>query len=409
MLVISDDHDYEHLGFNGGNPQVTPRIDRLAAEGITFPVSYTQSRCRPTLAGLLTGLPPHRSGVFSNFVRVDQRERRRVPTDTATLASLLGNAGYLTFAQGKFWEGSPREYGFEYGRGWDDEFVRRDQDELFSFLEQVDERPFFVWWAPSLPHRPHNPPNRLRARFSAAEIDVPSWIRVRDRDAFREAEATNLAMEAWLDEGLSQLMDKLKRESLLEDTLVIFMIDNGWANGFVSKGSAMEKSLRTPLVFNWPGGLEAGLRIQELTSYLDVFPTILDFAAVEPPSHLPGKSLRPLIELRARPSRTAIMGAIYPAFANADSNAKDEAIALYIRTESTKYIYWLQDVKQRDNAQRFRIKHFFLPFPTRSQGDMELYDLDKDPHEQMNLAHAPSQVATREQLHNQLIIWWDNE
>ncbi len=409
VFVISDDHDYEHLGFAGGRAKVTPRIDALAAEGVTFPVGYTQPRCRPTLAGLLTGLPPHRSGVFFNFAPESMRAERRIPREVALLPTRLREAGYLTFAQGKFWEGPPREYGFDYGPGWDDDFVRRDQAELFSFLEGVGDRPFFVWWAPALPHRPHNPPDRFRERVSVQDIDVPPWIRVQDRDAFLEAEATSLAMAAWLDDGVAALVDKLEQASLRENTLLVFLIDNGWANGFVSKGSPSEKGIRTPLVFSWPGHLEGGMRIQELVSYLDLVPTVLDFASIPLPANLPGKSLRPLLELSEVPSRSELMGAIYPAYWDGTSLPREAAVALYLRTKTMKYVYWLRDVEPQRNAGLFRIKHFFVPFPTRTRGDAELYDLGRDPHERANLADDASHAEFRAGLHARLMAWWEAE
>ena len=133
------------------------------------------------------------------------------------------------------------------------EFVRTSQDQLFAFLDEVEERPFFVWWSPNLPHRPHKPPARLRRRFDRANIQAPDWIAPEDRAEFARLEAISFAMEAWLDEGVAQLMGKLEERKLRERTMVVFLIDNGWANGWVSKGSPYEKGLRTPLIFSWPG------------------------------------------------------------------------------------------------------------------------------------------------------------
>lgn len=409
VLAISDDHDYEHLGFAGGSADVTPSIDRLAAEGGTFPIAYTQPRCRPTLAGLLTGLPPHRSRIFFNFAPERYRGTRLLPDNVAVLPELLREAGYRTFVQGKFWEGAPRDFGFDAGPGWDDDFVRRDQRELFSFLENVGDEPFFVWWAPTLPHVPHNPPDRLRSRVEPDAIEVPNWIHSRDREAFVEAEATNLAMAAWLDEGFGALQAKLERESLTDNTLTVFLIDNGWANGFVSKGSPMEKGMRTPIVFHWPDRLESGLRISELVTHLDIMPTLLDFAAAEVPDGLPGRNLRPLLELREAPARKELIGAVYPAYWDGSSTPREAAVALYVRTRTMKYVYWLRDIEERANARSFRIKHLFLPFPSRERGDVELYDLTTDPDERVNLATSPAHAETRAELHERAMRWWERE
>ena len=216
-------------------------------------------------------------------------------------------------------------------------------------------------------------------------------------------------MEAWLDEGFGELMGKLEAEALLDDTLIVFLIDNGWANGFVSKGSPFEKGLRTPFVFSWRGHIEPGRHSTELASYLDIMPTILDYANIDRPPDLPGKSLRPLIEGRAEPRRTELMGAVYPAFAREGSNAGQEALAIYLRTKRLKYVYWLQDLEPAQNDQRLRIKHFFVEFPERKRGDEDLYDLDLDPHERDNLVNDPTYEVVRENLKSELLAWWESQ
>src|SRR5262249_19017850 len=158
---------------------------------------------------------------------------------------LLGRAGYATVAEGKLWEGDPRRMGFSDAATTDPEaFVRRGQEHLFAFLDaNAGKRPFFVWWAPELPHVPHDPPRRLLERFPRESIAVPAELEgaTERREKYLDRERALLAMVAWMDEGVGELVAKLRASGAYENTLFVFLIDNGWANGCVSKGWGLDK------------------------------------------------------------------------------------------------------------------------------------------------------------------------
>ncbi len=153
VFVVSDDHDNEHLGFMGNQIVHTPNIDLLARSGTVFTRAHLpMSRCHPTLASFLSGRWPHQTGVYHNF-----GTKKLDPTNS--LPRLLRDAGYATYVEGKYWEGDPRAMGFTHGKGnTADTFVRDGQADLFEFIDDVGgQKPMFIWWAPKIPHRPHDP------------------------------------------------------------------------------------------------------------------------------------------------------------------------------------------------------------------------------------------------------------
>ena len=408
VFIISDDHDNEHLGFMGNEHVHTPTLDRLAKSGAVFTTAHLpMSRCHPTLASFLSGRWPHQTGIYYNY-----GSQPLAPTDS--LPRLLRDAGYATYVEGKYWEGDPREMGFTHGAGKTPKtFVRKGQSELFAFIDEVGGRqPLFTWWAPLLPHTPHNPPQKYLDLFEREKIPVPDYIAEDRRDQFRKREHVSFAMEAWLDDGVAQLEDKLREKGLYDNTLFVFLIDNGWCNGLVSKGSPFEKGVRTPVFFSWPGKIKAGQRFDQLTSTLDVYPTLLSYAGAEVPSAASGRNLRPLIEghtdsRKAETDRERLFGAIYPAFATKnDERPERDIYALYVRDKRWKYILYLQNVVLRRNQSYFRIQSILTDYPTRDRGDEDLFDLQNDPHELHDLAEDSQHDERMAEMRAAALAWW---
>lgn len=409
VLLVADDMDYEHFGFAGHPLDPTPTIDALAAAGVTFTHGFVpMSRCRPAQAAVLSGLHPHQNGVYFN-VGADH-------IDPATsLANHLKEVGYACLAEGKFWEWDARAMGFENltVRNYET-FVRWDQVHLFDWLDQhAREKPFLVWWAPELPHVPHDPPARLRERFPLERIPVPGWFEG-DAAAFRAAEQTLLAMDAWLDEGVAQLVAKLTALGVHDDTLYVFWIDNGWANGVASKGWAFDKSLRTPVIFSWRNGLEGPRTFADLVPIVDLYATILDYAGAVVPDGCAGVSLRPRIEGQPLASgqgapHEALYGALYPYISSEpDADAARDAYALWARSERWKYVLTLRDIDAESglDGEREDVKVLLAPTFKRQRGDEELYDLESDPHERTNLAGRPEHAEHAQRLKREALDWW---
>ena len=394
VFMLSDDQDYDHLGFMGSPSVRTPHLDRMARRGVTFPTAHVpMSRCRPVLASLLVGKWPDETGIYFNY-----GEGTLDPE--GSLPQLLKDVGYRTFVGGKFWEGDPADYGFTDGveQKTASTFVRKGQGKLFRFFDEVAGRsPFFVWWAPKLPHTPHDPADHYLGAFAETDVTPPPWIPEERHAAFIELEKLSFAMELWMDDGAGDMFRKIESMGQMENTLFVFLIDNGWANGYPSKGTAYEKGVRTPLVFRWDGEAVPQLKAGQLVSALDAYPTMLAAAGVEAG---PGraKDLTPGVLGPANVGRDFLVETIYPAFAQEPPSAADDRYAVYGRDERWKLIRYTAPVQEAENLDRLRIMAIESEFPEIAGEKWELFDLEADPAERVNLSEAPEHRDRVERL-----------
>lgn len=300
LLLISDDQAWSDFGFMGHEVIETPRLDALAAEGRTFPRGYVPTAlCRPSLATIITGLYPHQHGITGNDPPrgVAREEMLGLIAATQTLPDLLGELGYESLQTGKWWEGNCQCGGFTEGMTHGDpkrggrhgdvglEIGRKTLAPALDFMGRCadSETPFFLWYAPFLPHRPHNPPARLLERYLAEGVPEPI--------------ARYRAMCTWFDETCGQLLDHVDAIGEGEDTLVVLVTDNGWiqrpdAQGYAdrSKRTSYEGGVRTPIVLRHRGVI-APERLDVAVSSVDLAPTILRACGAEVPDALPGVNL----------------------------------------------------------------------------------------------------------------------
>ena len=162
-------------------------------------------------------------------------------------------------------------------------------DSVFNFIEYAvrEQKPFYLWYAPFLPHTPHNPPERILSKYLQMDLTEPV--------------AKYYAMVEWLDETCGELIDYLDQQGLRENTLIYYLCDNGWIqkpldNGFAngSKQSAKDGGVRTPIIFSWPGKLDAAVR-NDLISSIDLMPTIMGAAGITSNVQMDGINLWPSI------------------------------------------------------------------------------------------------------------------
>lgn len=388
VLIISDDQGWTDFGFMG-HPQIqTPHLDRLAKESALFPNAYVPtSLCRASLATLLTGQYGHQHRICCNDPPngVDRNAMHPFIRQAPALPRLLGEVGYQSLQTGKFWEGHFSNAGFTHGmtvkgRHGDEGLAigRETMQPIDDFLAASDGKPFLIWYAPMLPHEPHNPPERLLQKY-----------RANDR---HEKLAKYFAMCEWFDETVGQLLKKLDQAGLRETTVVMFTVDNGWiqetgpkqtTRGWFaprSKLSPYDGGLRFPLMIRWPGHIPPA-RHETLVSSIDVVPTLLDAAGAKIPAQLPGISLIPEATGRGRTDRDAVFGEI---FEHTATDLNHPALDLTHR--------WIR----RDNWK-------LIVFEDSAHGP-ELYDLSRDPQEKVNLARdQPDRVS---ELAGQIEKWW---
>ena len=389
VLIISDDQSWTDYSFMGHEAIETPNIDRLAKQSRLFKRGYVPSSlCCPSLASMITGLYPHQTKITGNEPpmppggRNSEQYRKQVQEcvsfidDLPTLPRLLAKRGYVSHQSGKWWQGHYSRGGFTHGMTHGDpkrggrhgdvglKIGREGMDEIFEFIEDAGDKPFFVWYAPFLPHTPHNPPKRLLDKY--AKKTESKFI------------ARYWAMCEWFDETCGQLLDHLDEKKLADDTIVLYVTDNGWIqradNGRYaprSKRSQYDGGLRTPIMVRWPGKVKPEDR-PELANSIDLAPTILRACGLAPTKEMQGIDL---LDDTALAKRKSTYGAIYL------HNAVD------IHKPSANLTYrWLIDgnwkliLPHKENVTT-KAKH-------RDTGETELYNLAKDPHERNNLAKA---------------------
>lgn len=305
VLIVSDDHGFCDYGFMGNAAVRTPHLDRLAAQSVVYTRGYTMPVCSPSLASLLTGRYPHQHGITGNDL--DGGGRNRAPLKERLLANplllprALSAAGYLTMQTGKLWNTTYADVGFTHGmtdKGsrHGDSGLAIGRDGMAPILEFVDQavaakQPFFVWYAPMLPHQPHDPSPERLARYAG-------------KGPTAAAEKYH-AMVEWFDDTIGELDRHLRDRGLADDTLVLYLADNGWdaTAGLASKRAKLtpyELGIRTPILVRWPGHLQPRRDDEHLASIVDVVPTILRAAGIEPPERLPGVDLRDAAAVAAR-------------------------------------------------------------------------------------------------------------
>ena len=420
LYIISDDQAWTDFGFMGHPVIETPHLDQLAAQSARFPRGYVPTAlCRPSLMTLITGLYAHQHGVTGNDptpARFAQPKRSNPEylaecneliskiDDLPTLPKLLADRGYVSFQSGKWWEGNYRRGGFTDGMTHGDpkrggrhgdeglKIGREGLKPVFDFIESAGDKPFLVWYAPFLPHSPHNPPQRLLEKY--VKPDRPIQL------------ARYYAMCEWFDETCGELLDYLDDHGKSDNTLVVFVTDNGWIQrtpqtdapadwkqGFAprSKQTPYEGGVRTPILLRWPGQIRPRT-MQQPTSSIDLVPTILAACGADVPATLPGQNLLDVCRNQL-PAREAIFG---EAFAHdiADIHAPTKSLLNTWCIEGR----WKLLLHADGQVNRYRNVHGSRPLQP------QLYDLLADPHETINRAEMyPEQVK---RLQERIEQWW---
>ncbi|QEG24622.1 sulfatase-like hydrolase/transferase [Mariniblastus fucicola] len=396
VLIISDDQAWTDYGFMGHADIETPNLDKLAAQSLTFTRGYVPtSLCRPSLASIITGLYPIQHHISGNDPAIggEDRETRIAALNAKiksldTLPKLLATKGYVSFQSGKWWEGSFADGGFTHGMTHGDrkrggrhgdeglKIGRQGLQPVYDFIEDAGEKPFFVWYAPFLPHTPHNPPKRLLEKYTA--------------EGRPESLAKYYAMCEWFDETCGQLVDHIDSKGLGENTIVIYVTDNGWIQRTQesnvpkdwnkpfaprSKQSPSEGGVRTPIMVRWPETIEPVMDQETLVSSIDLAPTILQAAGIEVPKAMTGLDLMSVARGEAL-NREALCGEI---FAHDIADIDDPSKSLLYRwcvVGDEKLIKCFDGQTGRNGGIH---KHM--------QGDKstQLFDLKVDPHETKNL------------------------
>lgn len=405
LLVVSDDQGLD-LGCLG-NAVRTPNLDRLARRGTRFDQGYAAvSSCSPSRAVLYTGLYAHQNGMYGLAHSI---HNQGLIDGIVTLPALMKRAGYTTALVGK--KHIRPESAFPYDAELAPERsgirdVALIADEAERFVRAAGDTPFFVTIGYSDPHRaPVNFgndrawPRVTPVRYDPARVTVPSHLP--DIPAVRADLAQYYESLSRLDSGVGMLVDMLARTGHGEDTLVIFLSDNG--RPFPgAKTNLYDPGLHLPLVIHAPGA-SGGAVSDAMASWIDIAPTILEWAGAAGPDYpLPGRSLLPLLGRRGAPGWDRI-------FASHEFHEINQYYPMRaVRTRTHSYIVNLAwqlpypiagDVGESESWKAIsadpsiplgrRTQRAYLQRPAE-----EFYDLRADPDELVNRIDDPASAAT---------------
>ena len=438
VLIISDDQSYTDFGFMGNTEVQTPHIDRLAGQSARYINGYVPSSvCRPSLVTLLTGMYPHQHGVHFNHPppgfagltrdpgidkdRFDElrREAMQLIRAVPTLPRVLAGQGYRCFQTGKYWEGHWRNAGFTEGmtlaqpsggpygdkvlangdvvaHGNGDHGLmigRQTMQPIHDFIDDCGETPFLVWYAPFLPHTPHDSPEEYYELYrERSEIDahrIPYYASV-----------------SQFDDTVGDLVDFVEQRGLASNTIFLFAVDNGWEpdrDRFVaardewdhtrrSKRAPFDYGLRTPILVRWDGRIQPAT-IDELVSSIDVVPTLLAAAGTNDTVDLPGLNLLPNASGEADlPSDRAVFGEIYPGDATSLENPSRDIAYRWVRQGRLKLI-----VPESQNGADPWNQYLSEP---------ALFDVVSDPDESENRIEDGQYKDVAAELRRLLDEWW---
>lgn len=421
VFIFSDDHRYDYMGFHEMAPDFleTPNLDRMRQGGVHIANAFVgTSLCSPSRASILTGQHAHRHGVVDN--------QRMVPDTTHFFPQTLQQNGYETAFFGKWHMGrasaEPRR-GFDQwvsfrGQGpyFDPTLNINGQEQAFEgytasivtdqalqwLQDRTSEEPFFMYLSHKNVHSPFSPHPQDDGRYDDVEMPhpqsmknirenyrmKPDWVEEQRYGWHGVEHMYHLGMASFdrrlrnygeslysMDREIGRVLDYLEQSGLAENTLVIYMGDNGfmWGeHGLIDKRQMYAPSVRVPMLAWAPGTIEPGSTIEEMVQNIDVAPTILDLANAEPINRMDGRSFLPLLRGQATDWRASILYEYYWEW-----NFPHTPTMFGLRTDRWKYIFYygLWDLN-------------------------ELYDVQRDPEEMHNLIQVRPELA--DSLRNEL-------
>jgi len=420
IVILADDLGYGDLGTFGHPKFKTPNLDRMAAEGARLTqFNCPMAFCAPTRASLLTGRYPFRSGMTGNPAPDGAPEADAVamPLTEATLAQLFKKAGYATGMVGKWHLGHKRPEFLPTHRGFDEyigilysndmrpvqliegervveypiaqtTLTRRYAERALRFIENNKARPFFLYFAHAMPHKPLAPSEAFYKKSGAGLYG----------DVIAE-----------LDWSVGEVLAKLEELKLDENTLVIFTSDNGpWYGGSTGglrgmKGSSFEGGYRVPFIARWPGRIPSKQTNSSPAIMMDIFATALAAAKIAQPSDrtIDGRDILPLLTSDAKSPHAAIFGHAGARLATVrDERWKLHVLAPPAHKPVAPDQKWI-DPRGPDGVTILAPYEQNHPseFPGLNTGDapkpMMLFNLENDPGEQHDVASQHPDIVAR--------------
>ena len=433
IYFLSDQHNFAYSGFMGDEYAVTPNMDKLAREGVTFDNCYCNSPlCVPSRMSMLSGLNPSRTKILNNM--------QMYPTDHVTMAHSITNAGYETVLCGRMhFSGYDQWHGFEKRLvgdvttsfpGIDNElkmygYLRGTTyqgrvgvekvgkgcstvlkyDELVTetacrFLDdRTDERPLFMIVGSYGPHSPYvayekwynyyyenlPDPRNIEKEYKVSQHPAQQkWIELRDVanipvETLKKVRAAYYAMITITDENLGQVMKACERNLDMENTVIVYTSDHGDScgeHGMFWKTNFYDGASKVPAVMSWKNHFKEGARIQNLTSLVDLAPTFIELTGAHELPVMDGQSLVKTLTTGEEPDDKDVISLL--------GDIKGDNPSAMIRRGNYKLLM-----------------HYGY--------DTQLFDMVADPHENNDIAKDPKYAEVVAELSEELSKWWNAE
>jgi arylsulfatase A-like enzyme len=427
LFIMTDDHAAHAMSCYGSRINETPNLDRIAHGGMRFDNCFcTNSLCEPSRAAILTGTYNHVNAVTTIGAHIDNRQEN--------VAKVLQRNGYQTAVVGKWHLGQGEAHwptGFDYwnilqGQGpyFDPEMVKNGEkvqyegyttdlitDLSLDWLKERDkDKPFFMMYQHKAPHRPWDPDEKhanmyedidipepetfnddyknRAAAAGAAQMTVAEHLTERDLKQPVPEGLTPAEEKSWkyqryikdylrcvasVDDNVGRVLDYLEEEGIADDTIVIYTSDQGFFlgdHGWYDKRFMYEESLRMPFIIRYPQEIKAGSVNGDIITNVDFAAMFLDYAGIEAPERFQGRSFRPLLEGSTPADWPQSMYYRYWMHL-----AHHHVYAHYgVRTHRYKLIYYYADAMGQPGA-----------IDEKKTPEWELFDLEKDPSELVNV------------------------
>ena len=445
VIVVVDDQGFQ-AGCYGNTVIKTPNIDRLAAEGTRFTRAHcTTASCSASRSVLMSGLYNHATGHFGHAHGYNHFSTYET---VKSLPVILSEAGYRTCSIGKYHLAPEYVYHFDEYRNQGIQGNRnsvRMAKNAKEWIQENDDRPFFLYFCSSDPHRGGGPggfanhndkpnfyPGIQAVRYQPEEVVVPSWLP--DSPESRQELAEYYQAISRFDQGFGDLLDALKETGHWDDTLILFLSDNGPPfQG--AKACLYKPGMNLPLIVRHPDQKKKGISCDARVVWTDIVPTVLDYCGVTPKPAAPIKTRenRGKRDTAGRPQPVTFHGRSFLSVIEQEHpEGFDEIYASHTFHEITMY-YPMRVVLSGRYKYIFNIAHQ-LPYPFASdlyasptwqavlknnvekygkrtvyaylnRQRHELYDLKADPHEINNLAYNPKYKHKLEELQAKLKTW----
>ena len=418
LILMTDNHSWNHLGSYGDKLVKTPNIDALAKNGVQFDNAYCASpSCSPARAAMLTGQDTWRLGEGANLWASFPKEK--------VYTEMMSNAGYHVGIEGKGWGPGKAE-----ANGWEHNPGGERYDSFEEFYNEIEKgKPWMYWYSSRDPHRPFRKNGWKKSGIDLSKIEVPSYLP--DTDEVRKDIADYYNEIQMFDKEVASYLALIGEMGQLENTIVVICSDNGWQ---MPRGLAnlYDAGSKIPLIISWPGNYKGGRRVTDFVSLNDFAPTFLEIAGIDVPKEMTANSLLPLLlsekEGRIEEERDFfVMGRERHAYVRQNglgypgrSIRTDDY--LYIRNyESDRWpagdppLYGDVDAHMLqypcpskfyllEHQNEAAVKPFFdLAFAKRPKE--ELFDVNNDPGQIHNLANDPNYAKVKKQLSDQLTAY----